>query len=246
MGVCDVPGISYVCEIVGEGAASLVSAPFDWLASACGKAAGWVFEQVWNVFDKTTLVDVTNPQYTKVYALMFGVAIMVMFIFFCSQLITGLIRHEPGALGRAVTGLAKAVLGSFLILTQTGLLLEATDQISIGIVQAAGNTMESMGGKIAVLAAGLTGISIAADRETCDSNAETLEHGERLNCSSTVREGGVEPPPHFWDTDLNRARLPIPPLARAKQIIRYCPASATRAHVWVRWQTWFRCEQWMI
>ena len=24
-----------------------------------------------------------------------------------------------------------------------------------------------------------------------------------------VREGGVEPPPHFWDTDLNRARLPI-------------------------------------
>ena len=30
-----------------------------------------------------------------------------------------------------------------------------------------------------------------------------------------VREGGVEPPPHFWDTDLNRARLPIPPLARA-------------------------------
>ncbi len=30
-----------------------------------------------------------------------------------------------------------------------------------------------------------------------------------------VREGGVEPPPHHWDTDLNRARLPIPPLARA-------------------------------
>ncbi|MCL2489150.1 MAG: conjugal transfer protein TrbL [Propionibacteriaceae bacterium] len=162
MGVCDVPGISYVCEKVGEGAASLVSAPFDWLASACGKAAGWVFEQVWNVFDKTTLVDVTNPQYTKVYALMFGVAVMVMLIFFCFQLITGLIRHEPGALGRAVTGLAKAVLGSFLILTLTGLLLEATDQISIGIVQATGNTMESMGGKIAVLAAGLTGIDIAA------------------------------------------------------------------------------------
>ena len=30
-----------------------------------------------------------------------------------------------------------------------------------------------------------------------------------------VREGGVEPPRPFGHTDLNRARLPIPPLARA-------------------------------
>src|SRR4051794_25370388 len=29
-----------------------------------------------------------------------------------------------------------------------------------------------------------------------------------------VREGGVEPPHPFGHTDLNRARLPIPPLAR--------------------------------
>ena len=31
---------------------------------------------------------------------------------------------------------------------------------------------------------------------------------------SHVREGGVEPPRPFGHTDLNRARLPIPPLAR--------------------------------
>lgn len=31
---------------------------------------------------------------------------------------------------------------------------------------------------------------------------------------SGVREGGVEPPHPFEYTDLNRARLPIPPLAR--------------------------------
>ena len=30
-----------------------------------------------------------------------------------------------------------------------------------------------------------------------------------------VLEGGVEPPLHHWNTDLNRARLPIPPLERA-------------------------------
>ena len=32
-----------------------------------------------------------------------------------------------------------------------------------------------------------------------------------------VREGGVEPPLHHWNTDLNRARLPIPPLARTQK-----------------------------
>jgi len=31
-----------------------------------------------------------------------------------------------------------------------------------------------------------------------------------------VREGGVEPPHPFGHTDLNRARLPIPPLALAQ------------------------------
>jgi hypothetical protein len=30
---------------------------------------------------------------------------------------------------------------------------------------------------------------------------------------TVVREGGVEPPCPFGHTDLNRARLPIPPLA---------------------------------
>ena len=34
------------------------------------------------------------------------------------------------------------------------------------------------------------------------------------NRGSLVREGGVEPPRPHGHTDLNRARLPIPPLAR--------------------------------
>jgi hypothetical protein len=162
MGVCDVPVISTVCDVAGEGAATLVSAPFDWLASAIGSAAAWLFEQVWNVFDTTTLVDVTASGYTHVYSLIFGIALFVMLMFFCFQLITGLARHEAGALKRAVTGLAKSVLGSFVALTITGLLLEATDQLTIGIVQATGNTMADMGGRIGLLAAGLAGINLAA------------------------------------------------------------------------------------
>ena len=162
MGVCDVPVISSVCDAVGEGAASLVAAPFDWLAQAMGAAAGWLFEAVWSVFDTTTLVDVTKPGYLAVYNLLFGIAVFVMLIFFCLQLITGLIRRDPTALTRAALGLAKSVLGSFVVITLTALLLEVVDQLCIGIVQAAGETTESMGDKIALLAAGLVGINIAA------------------------------------------------------------------------------------
>ncbi|WP_144589000.1 MULTISPECIES: conjugal transfer protein TrbL [Brevibacterium] len=162
MGVCDVPVISSVCDAVGEGAASLVAAPFDWLAQAMGAAAGWLFEAVWSVFDTTTLVDVTKPGYIAVYNLLFGIAVFVMLIFFCLQLITGLIRRDPTALTRAALGLAKSVLGSFVVITLTALLLEIVDQLCIGIVQAAGETTQSMGDKIALLAAGLVGINIAA------------------------------------------------------------------------------------
>ena len=162
MGVCDVPVISSVCDAVGEGAASLVAAPFDWLAQAMGAAAGWLFEAVWSVFDTTTLVDVTKPGYIAVYNLLFGIAVFVMLIFFCLQLITGLIRRDPTALTRAALGLAKSVLGSFVVITLTALLLEVVDQLCIGIVQAAGETTESMGDKITLLAAGLVGINIAA------------------------------------------------------------------------------------
>ncbi|WP_420734284.1 conjugal transfer protein TrbL [Brevibacterium luteolum] len=162
MGLCDVPVISNVCDTAGEAAASLISAPFDWLAQAMGAAAGWLFEAVWAVFDTTTLVDVTSDEYLGVYNIVFGIAVFVMLLFFCLQLITGLIRRDPGALTRAALGLAKSVLGSFIAVTLTALLLEVVDQLSLGIIQAAGETTESMGDKIAGLAAGLTAISIAA------------------------------------------------------------------------------------
>lgn len=162
MSVCDVPVISAVCDTVGQGAATLVAAPFDWLAQAMGGAAAWLFEAVWAVFDTTTLVDVTEPGYVGVYNILFGVAVFVVLIFFCLQLITGLIHRDPTALTRAALGAAKSILGSFVAIGLTGLLLEITDQLAIGIVQATGNTMESIGDRITLLAAGFAGINIAA------------------------------------------------------------------------------------
>lgn len=162
MGVCDVPAVSAVCDTAGEAAASLVTAPFDWLANAMGGAAEWMFESVWAVFDSTTFVDVTSGEFTRVYSILFGVAVFVMLGFFLLQVTGGMIRREPAALSRALLGLAKSVLGSFVALSLLATALQITDQLCVGIVHAAGTTMEQMGDRIALLAAGLAGLNVAA------------------------------------------------------------------------------------
>ncbi len=160
--VCDVPVISGVCDVAGDAAGALVSAPFDWLAQGMGQAAGWMFEAVWKVFDSTTMVDVTSSQYTKVYNILFGVAVFVMLGFFMLQVIGGMIRREPAALSRAALGLAKSILGSSVALALLATALEVADQLCIGIVHAAGTNMEQMGDRIALLAGGLLTLNIAA------------------------------------------------------------------------------------
>lgn len=162
MNVCDIPVISNVCDAVGEGTASLIAAPFDWLASSMAGAASWLMEAMWTVFDTTTMVDLTHDGFVSVYNIVFGIALFVVFIFFCLQLITGLIRRDPGALSRAALGAGKSILGSFVVLTLTALLLEIVDQLSIGIVQAAGETTETLGEKLLLLASALAGLNIAA------------------------------------------------------------------------------------
>lgn len=160
--VCDVPVITSVCDVAGDAAGALVSAPFDWLAQGMGHAAGWMFEAVWKVFDSTTMVDVTSSQYTKVYNILFGIAVFVMLGFFMLQVIGGMIRREPAALSRAALGLAKSILGSFVALALLATALEVTDQLCIGIVNAAGTNMEQMGDRVALLTTGLVGLNLAA------------------------------------------------------------------------------------
>jgi len=162
MGVCNVPVISTVCHVAGKAAATVISAPFDWIAQGVGNAAEWMFKGVWQLFDSTTLVDITDPNYLKVYDVLFGVAVFLMLLFFFLQLITGLIRRDPGALHRAGIGLAKSVLGCFVVITITGLALTIVDELCVGIIQATGTTLDEMGGKIAALAAGIGAISLSA------------------------------------------------------------------------------------
>ncbi len=153
MSICDAPVISTVCTAVGEGPAGVF---FRWVADAMGLAVSTLFQGMWEVFSTTTAVDITSDGYLRVYNILFGIAVIVTLLLFCFQLIAGLARRDPSALTRAGIGVAKSVLGSFVLITLTALLLQVTDLLSVGILQAAGETIESMGGRLALLIAGLT------------------------------------------------------------------------------------------
>ncbi|MFI8528174.1 conjugal transfer protein TrbL [Promicromonospora sukumoe] len=123
-----------------------------------GDLAAWVVEGMWVLMVTTTMTDVTSVPFRRVYALVFGIAVLVMLLFFLLQVITGMLRRDPGALGRGVLGLGKSILGSFLVVTLTAALLEITDQLCHGLVRAAGTTMEEVGDRLIVM---VTGISIS-------------------------------------------------------------------------------------
>lgn len=159
MSVCDVPGISKVCNTAGEQAVNVATLPFQWLADALAATAKALIETTWTVIDDTTMVDLTTGHFTRIYNIVFGIAIVVMLGFFLLQIMTGLIRREPVALTRAILGLAKSVIGSFLAVGLLATALEITDQLARGIVHAAGTNMDQMGEEMAILAASVGAIS---------------------------------------------------------------------------------------
>ena len=158
MNVCSLPIVAQICAGSGDEIAGAASSPIQGLADWVGDMASWVLEGMWDLMVTTTMVDITSDSYTRVYALVFGIAVLVMLLFFLLQVITGMIRRDPGALGRGVLGLGKSVLGSFVLVMLTALLLEITDQLCNGLVQAAGTTMEQVGHRLTVM---VTGIAIS-------------------------------------------------------------------------------------
>ncbi len=79
-----------------------------------------------------------------------AIAVVVCLILFVIQLIKGALWREPGALGRAVTGLVTAMLGAGLAIGATRVSLVAVDELSTGVVQATMRTnMKGLGAQFA-------------------------------------------------------------------------------------------------
>ncbi|MGA5819995.1 hypothetical protein ACPC54_19285 [Kitasatospora sp. NPDC094028] len=73
-GVCDIPGVSTVCDVV-DGAtsvASFVSDPFGFIAGKMGEGAKWLLTKVMDLMQASSKVDFTNPGFLKQYGLIFA------------------------------------------------------------------------------------------------------------------------------------------------------------------------------
>ncbi|WP_454857646.1 conjugal transfer protein TrbL [Promicromonospora soli] len=153
MSLCDNPVVGGLCDDVGQAVSA--ANPLAGLGEAMGGITEFAIRGMWSLMDSTTLVDLRAEHFGRVYDLVFGIAVVVMLGFFLLQVIGGMIRREPGALARGLTGLAKSVLGSFVVLALTATLLEVVDRLCLGIVDAAGTTMERM--EMQLLAAATAG-----------------------------------------------------------------------------------------
>ena len=157
--ICATPVVSTVCNTIAGSTADAATAVFTAMAHVAGQTAKTAFQLVWSVFDDTTVIDLTRPGFIAIYNLLFGIAVTLMLLLFLIQVATATIRHDPPALGRAVTGLGTPVIGGFLVIALTGLLLTVVDGLCVGIVHATGTTMNALGARIAALGLTLTAIT---------------------------------------------------------------------------------------
>lgn len=133
--------IAFVCQI----AQGTQEAASDYMLGGVGSAfvsgAAQVGELALTALDSTTTVDLGVGWFRANVTVLAAIALPVVVGLFVVQVLTSVLRREPGGLGRAVLGVGKALLGAALALSVTQLALTAVDGICSYIAAAAGMTV---------------------------------------------------------------------------------------------------------
>ncbi|WP_426592624.1 type IV secretion system protein [Cellulomonas sp. McL0617] len=111
------------------------------LGSAFTGGAAQVGEVALAALDSTTSVDLGVGWFRANLAVIAAIALPIVLALFVVQVLTSVLRREPGGLVRAVVGVGKALLGAGLALAVTQLALTAVDGICEYIAAAAGMTI---------------------------------------------------------------------------------------------------------
>jgi hypothetical protein len=134
-----------LCDAVGGvvGSATATGSGFvlDALGDAFVSAAESVTTTALAALDTGTRIDLGADWFRANVAVIAAVTVPVVMGLLVAQVITSVLRREPGGLARAAVGLAKALLGASLALgvTQAGLI--ATDGICEFIAASSGTTV---------------------------------------------------------------------------------------------------------
>ena len=133
--------ITFVCQLTDgvQGAAS------DYVLGGLGSAfvagGAQLGELALKALDAGTAIDLGAAWFRSNVAVIASIALPGVVALFVIQVISSVLRREPGGLARAVVGVGKALLGSALALAITQLALTAVDELCAYIASAAGYTV---------------------------------------------------------------------------------------------------------
>lgn len=137
-----VPGFDWACDLAGDAATAAAGSVLNATAHSFGDAANSVLQAVNSVIDATTAIDLDAPWFRSNVGLVTAIVLPIIAGLFVLQVIGGVIRKEPGALGRALWGLVKSLVFSAAAITIAQSLIVATDQMSAGVADAAGTSIK--------------------------------------------------------------------------------------------------------
>ena len=135
-----------------QAASAITDSAFGSIAGFFGAAANNATTWLWEQLNEATTLDLRSPKLVEEMTVTAGIAAVLCLGLFLVQVITAALRGHPVMLGRAVSGLVIAMVGSAFALATTRLLLAAVDELSNGVVQfTLGTNIDGLGAKFAFL-----------------------------------------------------------------------------------------------
>lgn len=138
-----------VTSVAGRAASSIAKDAFTSIADDFGKAAQATITWLWSQIGTATTVHLGGGGFALDLGIVAAIAAVVALGLFVVQLVTSVVRRDPGGLARAGRGLLVAFVGSAAAITVTNLLLSAVDAVSNGVVEAAtGGSISQLGSRL--------------------------------------------------------------------------------------------------
>ncbi|RKE22024.1 ATP-binding protein [Streptomyces sp. TLI_171] len=148
MGVCDIPLMGQVCNVVD--AVSFVSNPGKsitdgigaWIAKSMGELASSAVDLASRAVDETTAINLNAPWFRANYELVMVIGLILTVGTFCAQLVLAAWRRDERALAQAAWGTMTGVLFSFGAISFTAVAVTVVDTVSAGLFKAAGTSID--------------------------------------------------------------------------------------------------------
>jgi hypothetical protein len=143
--------ITFLCDLASNAAGSAAAGASDYVLGGLGaafvNAAALIGTGALTALDALTPIDLSVAWLRDNVAVIATITLPVLVALFALQVITSVLRREPGGLARAVVGVGKAVLGAALALGVTQVALTAVDELCGYVAASAGTSVAASAGR---------------------------------------------------------------------------------------------------